>query len=142
MTAEGALQALQAVDESYYFDLVDAILKPDAGDAMRVIADLLSDGRDIGEVLSGLVGHLRNLLVIKTCPKTDGLLFLTEDEKKKYLHQTSLMPEGKAMVLVAHMIDLLQNTNRGIVLNLNPQTLLEKFVVESISFNAALKKRE
>ena len=141
ITAEMALKALSAVDESYYFNLVDAILKPDAGEAMRVITSLLEDGRDVGEVLDGLVGHLRNLLVITTCPSTEGLIFLTEEEKKRYVHQMSKMPEGKAMVLIAHMIDLLHQVARGMHLNINPQTLLEKFTVESISFNAALKKR-
>jgi len=141
ITSEVALASLSAVDESYYFNLVDAILTPDAGEAMRVITELLEGGRDVGEVLDGLVGHLRSLLVITTCPSTEGLIFLTEEEKKKFVHQMEKMPKGKAMALIIHMIDLLHQVARGIYLNINPQTLLEKFTVESISYNATLKRK-
>lgn len=143
ITQEVALAALGAINESHYFDLVDAILKTDAGSAMRVIDQLLSGGRDVGEVLDGLVGHLRNLLVITTCSSTSGLLYLTEDEKKKYVHQVGALPQGgKAMMLISYMIDILAEVNRGIALNVHPQTLLENFIVKSIVFNAGLKKKE
>lgn len=143
ITQEVALAALGAINESHYFDMVDAILKPDAGSAMRVLDQLLSGGRDVGEVLDGLVGHLRNLLVITTCSSTSGLLYLTDDEKKKFVHQIAALPaEGKAIMLISYMIDLLAEVNRGIAMNVHPQTLLENFAVKSIVYNAGLKKKE
>jgi len=131
-----AQQSLAAIDENKYFELVDNVLKPDAGEAMRIIDHLLGDGRDVGEVLNGLVGHIRTLLVIKTAKDTAKLLFLTEEEKKKFSHQSQSITIG----LLLQMIDLLAEVNKGISLNLNAQTMLEKFIVCSIIFSRTENK--
>jgi len=136
ITSEIAQQALSAVDENKYFDLVDAILKPDAGEAMRIIDHLLGDGRDVGEVLDGLVGHIRTMLVIKTARDTAKLLSLTDDEKKRYVHQC----QSLSIPFLLQMIDYLAEVYKGISLNLNAQTMLEKFVVCSIIFSKTENK--
>tara|TARA_B100001778_G_scaffold334029_1_gene344076 strand:- start:4087 stop:5220 length:1134 start_codon:yes stop_codon:yes gene_type:complete len=132
ITADIAKQALSAVDESHYFELVDAIVKPDAGDAMRIIDLMIADGRDVGEVLDGLVGHIRNLLIIKTCPSTKGLLYLTDDEKKRYVHQLNSLPGNDKAQLLVEMFEYIAEASRGIALNLSPQTMFEAFVVRAI----------
>jgi len=136
ITAELAQQALSAIDENKFFDLVDVIVKPDAGEAMRIIDHIMGDGRDVGEVLNGLVGHIRTLLVIKTAKDTAKLLFLTEEEKKRYSHQA----QNVSIPLLLQMIDLISEVNKGISLNMNAQTMLEKFVICSIIFNRTENK--
>lgn len=136
ITKELAEQALGAMDEGHFFVLVDAILKPDAGEAMRVIDRILSDGRDIGDVLEGLVGHLRVLMLAKTCQSTSGLVYLTEAEKKRYEMQKNSIH----LQLVVKMIELVGDINRAINLNMSPQVALETFVVQSIIEGAYLKK--
>ncbi len=130
ITSEIAENALSAVNENKYFDLVDAILKPDAGEAMRIIESILCGGRDVGEVVNGLVDHLRTMLIIQTCQSTAKLLFLTEEEKKKFTHQS----KDLSIPIILYMLDAISEVNKGIALNLNPQTMLEKFVVQSIIF--------
>jgi len=131
ITTEIAQQSLSAVDENKFFDLVDAILKPDAGEAMRIIDQLLGDGRDVGEVLDGLVGHIRTLLVIKTAKDTAKLLFLTEDEKKRFTHQS----QSVTIPLLMQMFDILIKNCKGIAMNLSPQAMLESFVINAIIFS-------
>jgi DNA polymerase-3 subunit gamma/tau len=131
ITANLAQQALAAIDENKYFDLVDMILKPDAGEAMRLVDQVLGDGREVGEVLNGLVGHIRTLLIIKTAKDTSKLLFLTEEEKKKYYNQA----QNTSIQLLLHMIDLVSEVAKGISLNINPQTMIEKFIICSIIYN-------
>jgi DNA polymerase-3 subunit gamma/tau len=131
ITGELAQQSLSAVDDNKYFDLVDMILRPDAGEAMRIIDQILGDGREVGEVLDGLVGHIRTLLVIKTAKDTSKLLFLTDEEKKRFVAQSQTV----GIELLLQMIDLVAEVNKGMALNLNPQTLLEKLVICSIIFN-------
>jgi DNA polymerase-3 subunit gamma/tau len=111
-------------------------VKPDAGEAMRIIDHIMGDGRDVGEVLNGLVGHIRTLLVIKTAKDTAKLLFLTEEEKKRYSHQA----QNVSIPLLLQMIDLISEVNKGISLNMNAQTMLEKFVICSIIFNRTENK--
>ena len=143
ITEQTAAECLQSVSESQYFDLVDSILKSDIAQAMRSIDLMLGDGREVGDVLEGLVDHLRNLLIISSCRSTSGLLVLSEDEKKKYVSQIGRFPEGtKGVQVIAEMIDLLANVRKAIFLNMNPQTMLESFVIKTIIFQAALKRAE
>lgn len=136
ITSEIAQQSLSTIDENKYFDLVDAILKPDAGEAMRMIDYLLGDGRDVGEVLNGLVGHIRTLLVIKTASDTAKLLFLTDEEKKRFLHQS----QSTSIGLLLQMIDSLAEVYKGIELNLPAQVMLEKFIICIIIFSRTENK--
>lgn len=136
ITSDIAQQALAAIDENKYFDLVDVILKPDAGEAMRIIDQLLGDGRDVGEVLNGLVGHIRTLLVIKTAKDTAKLLFLTDEEKKRFIHQS----QSTSIGLILQMIDSIAEVYKGIELNLPAQTMLEKFVICIIIFSRTENK--
>jgi DNA polymerase-3 subunit gamma/tau len=136
ITSEIAQASLAAVDENKYFELVDAILKPDAGEGMRTIDSILGYGRDIGEVLDGLVGHIRTLLVIKTAKDTAKLLFLTEEEKKKYIYQSNLVTTP----LLLYMIELIVEVYKSISVNANPQIMLEKFIICSIIFSRTENK--
>lgn len=131
LTTEIAQQSLSAVDDNKFFDIVDMITKPDAGEAMRIIDDILGDGREVGEVLNGLVGHIRTLLIIKTAKDTSRLLLLTDEEKKRFVVQS----QSVTIPLLLQMIDLIGEVVEGVSLNLNPQTMLEKFVICSIIFS-------
>lgn len=136
ITAEIAQLALAAVDENKYFDLITAILKPDAGEGMRIVDGMLCDGREVGDVLNGLIGHIRTLMVIKTAKDTSKLLFMTEDEKKRYHHQS----QNIGIPLLLHMVDLIAEVARGVSYNINPQTLLEKFIICSIIYSRTESK--
>lgn len=137
ITAEIAQTALAAVDENKYFDLFSMIAKPDAGEAMRVIDHIFADGREVGDILNGLISHIRTLLVIKTAKDTSKLLFLTDEEKKKYHNQS----QSVTIPLLLHMLDLIAEVAKGVSLNINPQTLLEKFIICSIIYNRTEAKQ-
>jgi len=136
ITLQLAQEALAAVDENKYFDLVDMILKPDAGSSMRIIDQILSDGKDVSDILDGLLQHIRNLLIIKTAKDTTKLLFLAEEEKKKYVHQS----QNININLLLYMIDNVADVAKGINFNINPQTMLEKFVICSIIYSRTENK--
>jgi DNA polymerase-3 subunit gamma/tau len=136
ITTEIAQEALVAVDENKYFDIIEQILKPDAAEAMRIIENVLADGKDVNIVVNDLLNHIRNILVIKTAKDTAKLLFLTDDEKKKYLHQS----QNVSIALCLQMIDILADVVKGIYLNINAQIMLEKFVICSIIYNKTENK--
>ena len=143
ITGDVAAKALASVEEGRYFDLVDSILKSDTSEAMRSIDLMLGDGREVGDVLDGLVDHLRNLLIITSCSSTAGLICITEDEKKRFANQVSRFPQGtKGVALVAQMIDLLADVRKAVYLNMNPQTMLESFAVKAVIYSAGLKRAE
>jgi len=148
ITLDIANEALQYIDESKFFDLLDAIIgvpdgKPNAAKGYKVIEDIMADGRDIGEVLDNLTNHFRHLLLISTCSQTSGLLYLTEDEKKRYVHQRQKIGNSANSILfISQMIDLIAECNKQIMVNLNPQAVLENFVIKAILSFASINKSQ
>jgi DNA polymerase-3 subunit gamma/tau len=144
ITQEVAQKALGAVGENDYFGLVEAILDKDAAAGFKIIQQIFVQGQDVETMLSGLIEHVRNLLVICTSQNTAGLLFLSEEEKKRYIHQVGKMKQtmNSALVLLPiEMIKLLSDVSKGISLNISPQTLLESFLIQSIIVSADLERK-
>jgi len=128
ITKDAAKQALGIIDDSLFFHLIDAIHTVNAPRAMQVISALFKDGKAANEVTDGLLRHLRYLLRSLTCKQELAEFGLTEDAVKRYNYQASLLK----IPMLLEMISLLNETNLGLSLNLDPQILIEKYVIESI----------
>lgn len=142
ITTELAQHALGAIDDNLFFDYFNAILNKDVASCMKIVNNIMSKGIDFQQIFDGLLEHLRTLLVIRTCSNTSTLVYLSEDEKKAYLHQIGTIASKLTITeeadkaidvnFLSTMISLLYNVARGVNLSINPQTLLENYAVESI----------
>ncbi len=128
ITADIAAKALGLVDDNAYFLMSEAIVKKDAFSAVKSINQLLSEGKQADQIVNGLSGHLRLLLLAKTCPKVLPSMDVTSDEIKRIEHQVSSIQLG----VILEMVSGLTNIYRGFNVNLDPQLLLETFVIDSI----------
>ncbi|QUI21222.1 DNA polymerase III subunit gamma/tau [Vallitalea pronyensis] len=70
ITLDKVLDILGAVDTQIFIDLMDAIGQKDAKTCMEFIQQMVRQGRDINQFIMDLIGHLRNILVLKSV--TDG----------------------------------------------------------------------
>jgi DNA polymerase-3 subunit gamma/tau len=138
ITVEVAQKALGAVSENDYFGFMDAVLNKDVQSGMRILQSIFNQGQDVEMLLNGLTEHLRNLMVLCTCQNTAGLLFLNEDEKQRYVQQYAKV----SITLIVKMISLLYGVTRGILVNQNPQMLLEAYLVESVIAWAAIEREK
>ena len=59
------IENLNVLDYNYYFQIVDAMLQCDVPKVMMILDEILSKGFDGAHFVSGLCGHLRNVLVCK-----------------------------------------------------------------------------
>jgi DNA polymerase III subunit gamma/tau len=128
VTHDAAKQVLGAIDENLFFHLIDAIINGKAPKAIQVIDMLMRDGRQSTEALEGMYGHLRNLMLNLTCANSIEQFDYTEDEVKRYGHQAKQV----GLELTLEMMSLLVDVNRGLIVNVDPQVLLEKYVIDSI----------
>lgn len=138
LTAKAANEILGTVSDDYYFKLINCIIKLQMNVAIQTIEDLLSDGRDIQGIVDGLNSHLRSLMVAKICPDELQLLEYTDEEIKKYTHQSSEINLEVVLELMSMLVDI----NQGLSLNLDPQILLEKFIVQSIIEKRKIEARK
>ena len=137
ITTDMASLALGVVDDQLYFDLVECVTNRKFADGVRAIQKILTSGKNVDATLASLLEHLHTLLLIRLCDNTAGLLILSEEEKKKYLHQSQLTkPE-----LLDDMIGYVVNIHEGLYYNVNPQVLLEQFLLKSIKSHFRLSAK-
>ncbi len=91
ITYKNVIENLNILDYEYYFRVTDALIKGDVADAFIVFDEVLANGFDGQDFLSGLNEHLRNLLVIKN-PKTIKLFQSGKTLKEQYRVQSEQTP--------------------------------------------------
>lgn len=93
ITYQSVIDNLNILDYDYYFQVMDAVSKQDAANALLIFDRILNNGFDGGHFIAGLSSHLRNLLVAND-PSTLTLLEVSDNIKKKYLDQSRAISTG------------------------------------------------
>lgn len=88
ITYKDVIKNLNLLDNEYYFRLTDACLRTDIGEVMQLIDDVIKNGFDIEQFISGLSSHLRNLSLFKI-PKTVNILECSNEIKQRYIDQAN-----------------------------------------------------
>ncbi|MVN92842.1 DNA polymerase III subunit gamma/tau [Mucilaginibacter aquatilis] len=87
VTYRSVIENLNILDYDYYFNLTDSLLKEDTTNTLLLFDEILTNGFDGSHFITGLSGHLRNLLVAKD-GSTLKLLEVSEGIRQKYLQQS------------------------------------------------------
>ncbi|MEM0938964.1 MAG: DNA polymerase III subunit gamma/tau [Bacteroidota bacterium] len=85
---EDTIKNLHILDHDYYFKLVDDLLAESMAGALILFDEILRNGFDGSNFLSGFQQHLRNLLVAKD-EQTVQLLEVADNLKEKYFTQAT-----------------------------------------------------
>jgi DNA polymerase-3 subunit gamma/tau len=93
LTYTNTLEHLNILDEDYYFRIIDAMQKQQAGDAILLYDEINRKGFEGDLVLNGFAEFLRNILVSKD-PKVAVLLEVSEGFKKRYLETASTINDS------------------------------------------------
>ena len=91
VTYRGTVDALNVLDQDYYFRLVDIFRQGDVASALLLFKEITDKGFDAQFFLNGLAGHIRNLMV-SADPRTIKLLETTEEWEHRYVEQAPLLP--------------------------------------------------
>lgn len=89
ITYKDVVANLNLLDYEYYFKITDAFLRENISDVLLTLDDIVKSGFDAEHFILGLAGHFRDLLVAKM-PATIHILDVSEELKKRYLHQATL----------------------------------------------------
>lgn len=88
VTYQKTIENLNVIDYDYYFRLTDMFLEKRIPDTMVLLNDILAKGFDGSHLISGLMLHLRNLLVSRdTC--TLPLLEMSDEMRERYKTQAA-----------------------------------------------------
>jgi DNA polymerase-3 subunit gamma/tau len=92
LTYQSVLENLHILDYDYYFKVGEFILSGNIPGILLLYNDILTNGFDGLQFISGIAEHLRNLLVCKD-QQTIKLLEVSEAIKSKYLEQSAKIPQ-------------------------------------------------
>ena len=88
VTYQKTIENLNVIDYDYYFRLTDMFLEKRIPDSMVLLNDILAKGFDGSHLISGLMLHLRNLLVSRDeC--TLPLLEVSDEMRERYKSQAA-----------------------------------------------------
>jgi DNA polymerase-3 subunit gamma/tau len=88
VTHEALRDALNIVDTELFFRVTACIAARDAAGALGIVEELVTRGHDLREFVSGLLEHLRNLLVAKTTGQTDRIE-AADVYRRRYLEESA-----------------------------------------------------
>jgi len=91
ITYKDVIENLNVLDYEYYFKSIDAALEGDVSAVLITFNEILENGFDGHNFISGLNSHLRDLLVSKD-ESTIQLLEATLSVKQRYLQQSGKCP--------------------------------------------------
>jgi len=93
ITYKNVIENLNVLDYDYFFRLTDCFIKNDTVNALLIFNEILMKGFDALNFVSGLAGHIRDILVAHD-PATVQLLEVGESIREKYLQQANKCDNG------------------------------------------------
>ena len=88
VTYQKTIENLNVIDYEYYFRLTDMFLEKRIPDSLLLLSDIMSKGFDGSHLISGLMLHLRNLLVSQDAC-TLPLLEVSDEMRERYKTQAA-----------------------------------------------------
>ena len=70
------------------FGMIDAVVKNSPADILKIIDDILSEGKDLGVFADSVIKHLRDLMICKVSDKPDELIDLSSEDMVKLKAQS------------------------------------------------------
>ncbi|MBE6772851.1 MAG: DNA polymerase III subunit gamma/tau [Ruminococcaceae bacterium] len=107
--------------KEHLFSLANAVSENNSAEALRLISDLHASSVDMERLCSDMINHFRNLMIVKTVKKPEGLVVCTDGEMEEFKKQSTCFTlEG-----ILKCIALLQDTAAAIKKGVNRRIEME-----------------
>jgi DNA polymerase III subunit gamma/tau len=103
ITVQDVLQLLGAVEDEVLFRLCDLVVDGDTSGALVFLEELSEQGQDLGRLVTDLLEHLRQLMLVQHTGEVPDTLPVTEEARERLREQANQL--GAPTVL--RLIDLL-----------------------------------
>ena len=112
ITAPMVRELLGSVGPEALLETTHALHERRAADALRIVARLSNEGRDLGQFVGELLSHLRNLMLLPHAPEV-ALAGIGGDERAPLEEQASTIPTAEVVRLIEALGDALGRIKRG-----------------------------
>lgn len=94
---ENVLEVLGAVDTEIFSELLRKIINEDSIGSIRMLEDLIMQGRDLPQFVSDFTWYLRNLLMISASDDAVNYLDMSEENLKRLKEEAEMLDENSLM---------------------------------------------
>lgn len=107
-------QLLGVVDDEILFGLSGAISGKDPVIALKIIDTLINEGKDVSQVVLGLIEHFRNISITKISKDLDSLIDAGEEKIKEYKTESQKFTIEEILYIIytlSNTIDFIRKSN-------------------------------
>ena len=112
ITAAMVRELLGSVGPQTLLETVDALHERRAADALRIVDRLSNEGKDLGQFVTELLSHLRNVMLLPNAPEI-ALAEIGANERAPLEEQANRIPTAEVARLVEALGDSLNRVKRG-----------------------------
>lgn len=94
---DNVLEVLGAVDTEVFSRLLRMVLAADTTGCIRLLEDLIMQGRDLGQFVIDFVWYLRNLLLLKTSKDAQDVIDMSSDNLALLKEESGLIDDDTLM---------------------------------------------
>ncbi len=106
LTYDKVLEVLGAVDTEIFSQILRAVIKSDAIGALRVLEEIVIQGRELGQFVTDLTWYLRNLILIKSGDGNEDVVDLSSENMARIREEAALIETEVAMRYIRILSDL------------------------------------
>ncbi len=101
LTYDAVLTALGAVDQEIFSSIVNKIADSDAPGVLALIDEIVMSGKELGQLAADLAWYLRNLLLTKSGIGGDGIIDVTDEDRKRLAKDAERFSVEEIMRLIS-----------------------------------------
>jgi DNA polymerase III subunit gamma/tau len=113
VSVQDVLQLVGGIEEDSLFRLCDTIVDRDTAGALVQIEELAEQGQDIGRLVTELIEHLRQLLLVQHVGHVPESLPLTEETRERLREQANQLPEPTVLRLIDLLAVAVEDMRQG-----------------------------
>ncbi|MGL6202037.1 MAG: DNA polymerase III subunit gamma/tau [Lachnospiraceae bacterium] len=91
LTYENVLEVLGAVDTDVFSQLLRELLKNDVSNVMKILDELIMQGRELAQLAADFTWYLRNLLLMKSSDIMEDVLDVSSENLKQLKEEAQLI---------------------------------------------------
>ncbi len=97
LTYDNVLEVLGAVDAAVFSELLRAVIGRKTAECIRMLEEMVIQGRELGQFVTDFIWYLRNLLVLKSADDAETMLEMSEDNLKQLREETKMVDSETLM---------------------------------------------
>ncbi len=97
----------------HLFALSDAIVKKDTAECIRLVNELYDNAKGIERLISELISHFRNVMIVKSVANPDELVVCLPDEMERFRELAKALPLGDILRILSTLQQCIDHLSKS-----------------------------